>query len=99
MPARNVQLTATLTSDGTPVSGKTINFYYRVTGATTWTDAGAAVTDANGNATVTVSLTAPQTYDFRAEFAGDGDYEASYAEVDSYRIKARTTVTLTIAPQ
>jgi hypothetical protein len=99
MPTRNVQLTTTLVSDSAPVSGKTINFYYRVTGATTWTSAGSATTDASGNATVTVSLTVPQTYDFRAEFAGDADYEASYAEVDSYTVKAKTSITLTITPQ
>jgi hypothetical protein len=99
MPTRNVQLTATLVSDSTPVSGKTINFYYRVSGTTTWTSAGSATTDTNGNATVTVSLTVPQTYDFRAEFAGDADYEASYAEVDNYTVKAKTTLTLTITPQ
>jgi len=99
MPARNVQLTATLTSDGTPVSGKTISFYYRVSGTTTWTSAGTGTTDANGNATVTVSLTVPQTYDFRAEFAGDADYEASYAEVLNYKVKAKTAITLTATPQ
>jgi len=99
MPTRNVQLTATLLSDGTPVSGKTISFKYRVTGTTTWTDAGTGTTDASGNATVTVSLTVPQTYDFRAEFAGDEDYEASYAEVTNYKVKAKTAITLTITPQ
>jgi len=99
MPTRNVQLTATLTSDGTPVSGKTISFKYRVTGTTTWTDAGTGTTDASGNATLTVSLTVPQTYDFMAEFAGDADYEASYAEVDNYTVKAKTSITLTITPQ
>jgi hypothetical protein len=99
MPTRNVQLVATLVSDSTPLSGKTINFYYRVSGTATWTSAGAATTDADGNATVTVSLAAPQTHDFRAEFAGDDDYEASYAEVTNYKVKAKTTVVLTIAPQ
>jgi hypothetical protein len=99
MPTRNVQLRATLLSDTTPVSGKTILFKYRVTGTTTWTDAGTGTTDANGNATVIVSLTVPQTYDFRAEFAGDDQYEASYAEVSSYTVKAKTTITLAITPQ
>ena len=99
MPTRNVQLTATLTSDGSPLSGKTISFKYRVSGTTTWTDAGTATTNANGNATVTVSLTVPQTYDFRAEFAGDTDYEASYAEVTNYKVKAKTAIALTTTPQ
>jgi len=82
-----------------PVSGKTISFMYRVSGTTTWTNAGTATTDASGNATVTVALTVPQTYDFRAEFAGDADYEASYTEVDNYTVKAKTTITLTITPR
>jgi hypothetical protein len=99
MPTRNVQLRATLLSDNTPVSGKTISFKYRLTGTTTWTDAGTGTTDANGVATVTVSLTVPQTYDFRAEFAGDDQYEASSAEVSSYTVKAKTTITLTVVPQ
>ena len=99
MPTRNVQLVAKLTSDTTAVSGKIISFKYRVSGTTTWTDAGTGTTDANGNATVIVSLTVPQTYDFRADFAGDADYEASYAEVTNYSVKAKTTITLTITPQ
>jgi hypothetical protein len=99
MPTRNVQLIATLVSDSTPVSGKTITFYYRVSGTTTWTNAGTGTTDASGNATVTVSLTVPQTYDFRAEFAGDSDYEASYAEVTNYKVKAKTAISLSTTPQ
>jgi hypothetical protein len=99
MPARLVKLVATLTTNGTPLSDKSVSFYYRVSGTTTWTDAGTATTDANGNATVNVSLSVPQTYDFRAEFAGDDDYEASYAEVDNFKVKAKTAIMLTVTPQ
>jgi len=98
MPNRNVQLTANLTADGSPVSGKAISFMYRVSGSTTWTTAGTANTDTNGNATITVSLTVPQTYDFRAEFAGDDNYESSYAETDNYKVKSKTSITLTNTP-
>lgn len=97
---RPVIVQATLKDqDNNPVSGKTIAFKYRVSGATTWSDAGTAQTNTSGVASVTLNLSAPQTYDFRAEFAGDTDYESSYAEVLSQRIKAKTTMTLTVTPQ
>ena len=99
MPTRNVLLDALLQSDTTPLVGKTILFRYRASGSTTWTDAGTAVTGNDGHATLTVSLTVPATYDFRAEFAGDSDYEPSYVEVLNLNVKARTTITLTATPQ
>jgi hypothetical protein len=71
---------------------------YRVSGTTEWTTIGTANTDNNGNATITVSLTVPQTYDFRAEFTGDDVYEPSYAEIDNYMVRAKTVITLTITP-
>jgi hypothetical protein len=85
--------------DDNPLSGKTIAFKYRVSGATIWSDGGTAQTNTSGVASVTLSLSAPQTYDFRAEFAGDTDYESSYAELLNQKIKAKTTITLTITPQ
>ncbi len=99
MPTRSVLLQATLTTDGTALSGKTLSFYYRPSGTTTWTSIGTATTDINGNASVTTTLTVPATYDFRVEFSGDADYEPSYAEVDNYKVKAKTAITLTITPQ
>ena len=97
---RSVIVQATLKDqDNSPVSGKTIAFKYKVSGATTWSDGGTATTDANGTASVTLSLSVPQSYDFRAEFAGDADYEPSYAELLNQKIKAKTAITLTITPQ
>jgi Bacterial Ig-like domain (group 1). len=99
MPTRSVNLVATLRDeDGNPLAGKTIYFYYRVSGQTEWTSADSAVTGSDGVAVKTVALTVPQTYDFKAEFQGDEDYEASYAEVLNYRVKAKTTIVLTITP-
>ena len=98
MPTRIVRLEAILTSDTTPISGKTIAFKYRPSGAGTWIDAGTEITDTNGKASLSVPLTVPASYDFRVEFAGDADYEASYAEVTNYKVKAKTTISLTVTP-
>ena len=73
-----LKLTATLTSDGAPLSGKTINFYYSYDGKT-WIFIGSATTDANGQASVT--HTTDRTTCYRAEFPGDPDYEPSSATV------------------
>jgi len=102
MPTRTVQVTATLTdSDGNPLSGKTINLYYRTSGSTTWNDLGTNphTTDANGQVIDTIDLTVPESYDFRAEFPGDDQYESSYAEQLNVTIKAKTQLSLTITPQ
>lgn len=98
MPSRSIRLEAVLTSDTTPVANKTIQFFYRQSGTTTWTSAGTAQTGSDGRASVTVSLLAPQTYDFRAYFAGDDDYEASEAIVSNFKVKATTSITLTATP-
>jgi len=95
---RSVKLEATLQTDSTPVPGKTIYFYHRVTGETQWVLDGSDDTDQNGVATLTIQLTVPQTYDFRAEFQGDEDYEASVATVLAFRVKAKTSLTLTVTP-
>jgi len=71
-----LKLTATLTTDGTPLSGKTINFYYSYDGST-WTFIGSATTDASGQASIT-HVTDRTTY-YRAVFPGDPDYEPSSA--------------------
>ncbi len=100
MPTRNVDLVASLKDvDGNPLAGKTIYFYYRVSGQTDWTSAYSTVTGSDGVAVKTVTLTVPQTYDFKAEFQGDVDYDASFVEVLNYKIKAKTTIALTVTPK
>jgi len=102
MPTRSVQVTAVLKdTDGNPLSGKSVNLYYRESGQTTWNDIGTNphTTGANGQVTDTVDLAVPGTYDFRAEFPGDDQYEASYDEKLNQTIKAKTQITLTITPQ
>jgi len=102
MPTRNVQVVATLKdSDGNPLSGKSVNLYYRTSGETTWTDIGTNphTTGSDGQVTDTIALSVPGTYDFRAEFPGDADYEASSAELTNQTIKAKTTITIEITPQ
>lgn len=79
-----VRLEAKLTSDSELLSGKAIDFYYRQSGTTTWILISTQQT-VNGVATVTVTLD-PGKYDFRAQFAGDQDYEASEATVTNFTI-------------
>ncbi len=83
-----VKLIATLTdSKGNPLSGKTINFYYRKHGTSNWTLIGSYTTDNNGKATAEIDLD-PGVYDFRAEFPGDEQYDGSSAEVDNVNVGA-----------
>ena len=84
-----VKLEARLMSDSEPLSGKPIDFYYRVSGTTAWILISTQQT-VNGTATVTVSLE-PGRYDFRAYFAGDPDYEPSEATVTNYTVGEVTT--------
>jgi len=96
MPTRQVQLIATLTTDSTPLSGKTITFQYKLSTSGTWNNGGSAQTDSNGNASVTLSLDAPNTYDFQASFAGDDQYESATAQLTGVTVKAKTTLTLKV---
>lgn len=98
MPNRNVKLEATLLSDSTPLQGKTIEFFHRVTGETQWTSDGTSETNENGIASKTISLTVPETYDFKAYFAGDNDYEPSEAFALAYRVKAKTSLSISVVP-
>lgn len=99
MATRQVRLTAVLKgSGGSPISGKTISFAYKTSGANTWTNAGTATTGQDGSASVVVSLTVPGTYDFQASFAGDDQYEAATATVTNYTVKSTTSITLTVTP-
>jgi len=102
MATRPVLIRALLAdSEGTPLAGKPVSLYYRPSGSTTWLDIGTNphTTGSDGYVSDTISVTVPANYDFRAEFAGDDDYEASSAELDNQRIKAKTVLTLTITPQ
>jgi len=102
VPTRSVLVRSQLTdTDGNPLANKPINLYYRPSGTETWLDVGTNphVTDSSGFVSDTVVVTVPGTYDFRAEFPGDEDYEASYAELLNRRIKVKTILTLTVMPQ
>ena len=72
---REIKLTATLT--GSVLVNKPIDFYYRETGTTEWIYITTVYTNSEGVAETTVRLTRGKTYDFKAEFKGDEDYEAS----------------------
>jgi len=98
MALRNVKLEVYLYTDSTPLSGKTINFYHKLSSESTWTSDGSEVTNDDGYASKTISLDVPNTYDFRAEFPGDEDYEGSLASVLNFRVKAKTSLTLTVTP-
>jgi hypothetical protein len=98
MVARNVRLDATLLTDDTPLPNKSIEFFHRVSGGATWVSDGTVDTDEYGVASKTITLDVPQTYDFKAEFYGDEDYDPSTATVSNYRVKAKTTLTLTATP-
>jgi hypothetical protein len=99
MVSRDVRLTAVLRdSAGNPLSGRTISFAYKASSAFDWVDAGSANTDGSGTASVTVVVVAPGLYDFRAYFAGDDDYDEAVAEVTNYRVRAGTSITLTVTP-
>ena len=102
MATRDVLVEATLKdSEGNPLSGKSVNLYYKLSTEETYIDIGTNphTTDANGKVQDTISLTVPETYDFKAEFPGDDTYEASSAELTNQTIKAKTQITLIITPQ
>jgi hypothetical protein len=99
MVNRDVKLEVTLLTDSTPLAGKTIHFYHKIAGAGEWTSDGTNDTDNDGYAYKTLSLTIPQSYDFKAEFEGDDSYDASQDTEMDYRVKGKTTLTLTVTPQ
>jgi hypothetical protein len=97
MGSRQVRLTATLLdSEERPISGKTIIFEYKGSGATTWIRIGTATTDANGNASVTATVSSPGTYDFRATFEGDSLYEGSSTTLTNITVKEKTGIILRV---
>lgn len=99
MVNRDVKLEVTLLTDSTPVEGKTIHFYHKIAGAPSWITDATDDTDVDGYATITLSMDVPESYDFKAEFEGDADYDASQDTEMNYRVKAKTTLTLTVTPQ
>jgi len=97
---RNVQLQATLVdSSGAPIAGESFSFQYKLSSTTSFTSAGTATTDASGNASVIVTLAAPNTYDASATFSGDTNYDASSGLVAGFRVKAATSTALVLVPQ
>jgi hypothetical protein len=97
MGSRQVRLVARLVdSSGNPLANRTISFAYRQSGNATWTDAGTANTDSTGAASVTVTVATPGTYDFKASFAGDSQYDASEISTTNYTVKEKTSITLTV---
>lgn len=73
-PSEEITLTATLTSNGEPLSGKTINWHTTVGGIS------AASGTTNGSGQTPVAYTAPSTagdVTITASFAGDTQYAAS----------------------
>jgi len=83
---------------GAPISNRTISFAYKPSSSTTWTNIGTATTDANGVASVNVTLTTPGTYDFQASFAGDSDYEPSSATASYIMVRGCTVLTISVTP-
>jgi hypothetical protein len=99
MGTRNVKMDVLLTDNANnPLSGKSITFKYKLSTATDWTTAGTQNTDTDGKASMTINLTVPNTYDFRAEFAGDTNYDASYDEELGLLVKSGTVLALTVTP-
>jgi hypothetical protein len=93
--AVTLKLTATLTDiNGTPLSGKTISFYYSYDGST-WTLIGSGTTDSNGQASVT--HTTDRTTYYKAEFAGDPEYDSSSATAE-YMVSAPSPTAAPSAP-
>jgi len=87
-----LKLIATLTSDSTPLSDKTIYFYYSFDGST-WTLIGSGTTDVNGQTFVT--HTTDRTTYYKAVFEGDPDYESSFATI-TYTLITQPTATQTL---
>ncbi len=97
-PTVSVTVTATLNdSAGNPLPNETISFSHKLSTDTTFTNDGTATTDANGNASVTLTLNAPASYDFMAAFAGDSNYLPSSATLTAIVIKAPTAITIVVS--
>lgn len=92
-----VALKATLRTGTTPLPNKTITFYYRPSGGSYTQLGNPKTTDSNGIAISDQQSLASGTYDFRAVFAGDDNYDGSQAEVTGYVLqKLSTMITLEV---
>jgi hypothetical protein len=79
MVYRNVKLEALLTDrSGNPVAGRTITFKHKLSSEASWVTDGSRSTGSDGKASLTITVDTPNYYDFRADFAGNGAYGASY---------------------
>jgi hypothetical protein len=79
MVYRNVKLEALLTDrSGNPVAGRTITFKHKLSSEASWVTDGSRSTGSDGKASLTITVDTPNYYDFRADFAGNGTYGASY---------------------
>jgi len=79
MVYRNVKLEAVLKdTSNNPVVDRTVTFKHKLSSETSWITDGSRSTGSDGKASLTVMVDAPNYYDFRAEFAGNGMYDASY---------------------
>ena len=83
-----VQLSATLTSAGSPLEGKTVDF--QVDGA----PAGSATTDASGVASLPYTIPSMGDKTISAGFAGDAEYLASSDDADLTAVNNVTTIGL-----
>lgn len=68
-------ITGRLTSDGTPVTGRTVVYHWRANARDGWHAAGARATNSSGYASLPQRLGATRQY--RMRFAGDATYAAS----------------------
>jgi len=74
---REVELEATL--QGSVLPDKPIKLYYRPSGSAEWIYIDTVYTDSEGKARKIISLSRG-TYDFKAVFEGDDNYEPTFAE-------------------
>ena len=103
MSSQNVTKTATftLTSNGTPVPSRAIDFQHAPTPASgqpdVWVDDGTVLTDANGVSTKQYTETPGTQMDFQAEWAGDSSYAATgFKQVLAVSFQASTAATFTV---
>jgi len=95
-PTRQVTLTATLTdSGGNPLASQALDFQYQLQGATAWVDIGTLQTNNSGQATTTVALPAPNTYNFQVIFAGTTSYPSATAQDLGVAILANVVLKVT----
>ena len=79
-PNQSFTLSGTLTTNGTPLSGKLITFLSEDPSGN-WSRVGTTTTDTNGAYTFTRSESSQGNYDYQARFAGDIIYGSSFASV------------------